>query len=359
MVQPVAPTQPMQPSDGTPRSGRRRLPRPGRIGAALAILGMLLLLILPASFAGAQNGQSDDEASPAASPAAGTAPAGEYTVALTDDDVPQDMVGGPDLIGRWQIFFESGGSYSMSRADVGGLVTGSWEADGDTITITDEGGLLSCINSVPTGGPEVPVETATYTWKTDGSGLTLAPVEEGCQARKIILSTRKLDVFVECITAAFAVGGTPQAATPEPAATPATDDEGKPIIENPFGGGESDEGDEGEISQDDAEAGIDDLLGQLSACWATQDAARIIPLFGTEFLNALIDQTGSIEDVIGIFEQLIVVPIVWERSGPAEVNGATASAVVAIRIGSDEQFQRFDFVFEDGQWKLDNFGVGN
>lgn len=335
------------------------------VASILATLSLLLTLLLPAGLALAQDDEDADDA--VATPqVSGEPPAGEYTVAITDDDIPQDLVGGPDLIGRWQIFLRPDGSYSIARADIGVVVTGSFTVEDETITITDEVGLLSCVNAIPTAGPDVPVETATYTWDLESSGLTLLPVTEGCQGRKLILSTRPLDLFVACNTVAVPLSTEDETdeATPEAAATPDDGEDTIPVIDNPFGRDEDDEAateeaeDEGDadISDDDAEAGIDGLLGQLSACWATQDPARIIPLFGVDFLDALLEEAGSLQDVAGIFGQIMVVPINWERSGPVDSDGDAFSAIVALTIGGEESFQRYSFVFEDGEWFLDSFG---
>ena len=80
----------------------------------------------------------------------GEPPAGDYTVAITKLDIPSDLVNGPDLIGRWEILFGADGSYVLRRADLGDMVTGSYTIEDQTITITDEGGLLSCANALPT-----------------------------------------------------------------------------------------------------------------------------------------------------------------------------------------------------------------
>ncbi len=351
-----------------------------RSASILTVLSLLLALLLPAGLTLAQDDEDDGSDDVAATPAASDdSPAGEYTVAITDDDIPQDVPNGAVLIGRWQIFLEPDGAYSLGRADIGIVATGSYTVDGETITITDEDGLLSCLNAIPTAGPDNPVETATYTWELGNSGLTLTPIVEGCQGRGILLSTRPLDLFVACNTTAVVLNvGAEDAATPaaspvaddESDATPELDEDSIPVIENPFGTDEdeegedadTDEGDEDEdqdstdISDEDAEDGIDALLRQLSACWATQDPARIIPLFGAEFLQTLLDEAGSLQDVAGIFGQIMVVPINWERSGPVESDGETFSAIVALTIGGEESFQRYSFVFEDGQWLLDSFG---
>src|SRR5690349_12771504 len=69
---------------------------------------------------------------------------GTYTVVIQVLDVPLDVANGPALYGRWQIHFNADGSYSTERADVtGDMVTGTYELDGNQLTVTDEAGLLS------------------------------------------------------------------------------------------------------------------------------------------------------------------------------------------------------------------------
>ncbi|MCC6674762.1 MAG: hypothetical protein IT339_06170, partial [Thermomicrobiales bacterium] len=45
-------------------------------------------------------------------------------------------------------------------------------------------------------------------------------------------------------------------------------------------------------------------------------------------------------------------PIVWERSGDISLEAPNRlSTIVKSTVGTEEDFQRFTFVFEDGQWK--------
>jgi hypothetical protein len=336
--------------------------------------------MLPAATAFAQDDEDEE--------AEGEPPAGDYTVAITEDDIPSDLVNGPDLIGRWQFFLRPDGSYSLGRADIGEVVTGSYAVEDETITVTDEAGLLSCVNSLPTAGGDGPPVSGTYNWELNDDGLTLRALEEGCAGRRLLLATRPLDFFVACSTEAVeipppVVAGDDGAPTDEEDEEDADaeeeadeeadaeedadaeeeaagedegegEDDGDRVLDDPFGGG--DNGDGGEPDQEGAEDGIDGLLAQLSACWTTQDPARILPLFGSDFLNALVDQTGSLYDVAGIFGQIMAVPIRWERAGEVELEGTEASSLVSQTIGAEESFVRFLFVFEDGEWKLNSFG---
>ena len=124
------------------------IPSAVRSASILMVLSLLLALLLPTGcYPGpGRRRRRRRRGTPAASD---DSPAGEYTVAITEDDIPQDVPGGADLIGRWQIFLEPDGAYSLGRADIGIVVTGSYTVDGETLTITDEGGLLSCVNAIP------------------------------------------------------------------------------------------------------------------------------------------------------------------------------------------------------------------
>ncbi len=47
-----------------------------------------------------------------------------------------------------------------------------------------------------------------------------------------------------------------------------------------------------------------------------------------------------------------VLAIVWERSGDISLEAPNRlSTIVKSTVGTEEDFQRFTFVFEDGQWK--------
>jgi hypothetical protein len=370
------------PAELGPTRARRRAAadhagRAGRLfrsAARSAALSLLLSLLLPIAVAVAQD--DDDEA------AEGDPPAGDYTVAITQDDIPTDLVNGPDLIGRWQIILAPDGAYSLVRADLGQVVTGSYEVEDETITLTDEGGLLSCVNALPTAGVEAGTETGSYTWELDDrDGLTLRPIQDGCAGRRLILTTRTLDFFVACETEAVAIApptgedDLPIVAGQE--AEEEIEDEGEEgtqegeageegedgddrVLDDPFGdgeeNGEENGGDGEEPTQEEAEEGIDAVLDQLSACWTTQDPARILPLFGTAFLDQLVEDLGSLYDAAGIFGQIMAIPITWERAGDVNLDGTNATALVSQTIGAEESFVRFLFVFEDGEWKLASFG---
>jgi hypothetical protein len=252
------------------------------------------------------------------------------------------------------------------RADLGTVVTGSYTVEDETLALTDEEGLLSCVNALPTAGREAGTATGSYTWELDErDGLTLRPIEDGCAGRRLILSTRTLDFFVACETEAMAIAPPTgeddlpvtagQAEEEELEETPTaepTEEDGGRVIEDPFGGGGG--GDE-EPDQASAEEGIDEVLDQLSACWTTQDPARILPLFATEFLDQLVEQTGSLYDAAGIFGQIMAIPITWERAGDVELDGSNARCLVSQTIGAEESFVRYTFAFEDGTWKLNSF----
>lgn len=295
-----------------------------------------------------------------------TAVAGSYAVAISDDDVPLSLIGSATLIGAWVVDFGADGSYQIARQDVGAVVMGRYEVSGGDLTITDESGLLSCANAQPIGETQ-PV--ATYAWQKAGDQLRLESDSDGCATRRVLLGTRPLSPFVACRTVAdeLPASGTPAAdgatsgmdrglralqkaendgATPESNQT--GDADATPVAAGtpaPIGVG------------DDPEQAIADLIGQLNACWATGDPARVLPLFSQVFLD---DATGggaaTLDDLAGQLRQLQTSTIAWELAGDIEVNGDEATAVVAATIGGEEMLKTFAFVREDGAWRLDNLG---
>lgn len=319
--------------------------------ATIAVTMLLsLVIILGSPFRAAGQGGSDrDEI------------AGDYSVAITREDVPADLTGGPSLIGKWRISFGEDGDYTVRRQDVGDLVTGTYEIEGDQITITDEGGVLSCAGVASATGTAA---TATYAWDRVGTGLSLTPVEEGCAARRLLLATRDLGAFVACLTGQ---DSDVDAGMTTPAATPDADDPldalaeevGRVATPDDDGEAEDEEATQGEPDPDNPEAAIDELLSQLTACWASGDPANVLPLFSEDLRRDLVQALGpgSTEaDLIDTLTPFLAVPITWERAGDLDLEDEDrASAVVAVRIDVEEEFQTLEFVFEDGAWRLATF----
>lgn len=281
--------------------------------------------------------------------------AGDYSLAITREDIPADLAGGPSLVGKWRISFSEDGNYTVRRQDVGELVTGTYEVEGDQITITDEGGILSCAGVAAATGTAA---TSTYAWDRVGAGLALTPVEEGCAARLLLLATRDLGAFVACLTAED--GGT-DAGVSTPAATPDADDPLDALAEE-FGQAatpEDEEATQGEPDPDNPEAAIDDLLSQLTACWASGDPVNVLPLFSSGLRSDLVQSLGpesTEDDLVDTLTPFLAVPVTWERAGDLELEGDDrASAVVAVRIDVEEEFQTLEFVYEDGAWRLATF----
>ncbi|MDP9367824.1 MAG: lipocalin family protein [Chloroflexota bacterium] len=317
------------------------------VRAATIAVTMLLSLVIalgsPFRVAGQRGGERDEIA-------------GEYSVAITREDVPADLAGGPSLIGKWRISFGEDGNYTVRRQDVGDLITGTYEIEGDQITITDEGGILSCAGLASATGTAA---SATYAWDRVGTGLSLTPVEEGCAPRRLLLATRDLGAFVACLTGQ---GGDADAGVTTPPATPDADDPLDALAEE-VGRAATPDADEeatqGEPDPDNPEAAIDELLSQLTACWASGDPANVLPLFSEGLRRDLVQALGpdSTEaDLVDTLTPFLAVPITWERAGDLDLEDEDrASAVVAVRIDVEEEFQTLEFVYEDGAWRLATF----
>jgi hypothetical protein len=314
---------------------------------------------------------------------------GEYTVIISRDDIPLSLIGGPGLVGDWHIVFAPDGTYSASRLDLGSMVYGTYAVDGQTMTVTDEAGLLSCSNPQPNGAPAL---TATYSWELLGARLQLEAIEESCATREILFTTRALSIYVACLTPSLgATSGnadlpaardeaearaeesvTPAAARDPnaifpgvPEATPvpsdrATPTAGTPASGTPVSGTPAPEEEFVEIAtQEDATEAIDELLAQMTACWATGDPVRVIPLFSPLLIEELTGG-GAVEiaDVVAALLPIQTLSITWERSGDVVFTNddeTEAEAVVTLTIECEEQFTTLRFLRTDEGWRFLTF----
>lgn len=316
---------------------------------AFALTGLIALtaLLAPSSFVRAQS--DGDELT------------GDYTVAINSEEIPTDVANAEMVVGRWRISFQNG-VYEAERLDLGVLIQGSYELDGDSVTITDESGIISCSNPTGAADGETDVSSATYTFERDDNNLAMTPVEDGCGLRRILLSSKEFQVFVACLT-----GSIPA----ESDATSATeDDDGEEITPTPESKGASpldvlsidatpesgsDEEKADSREGEDIEAEIDGLLGQLTACWATGDPARFLPLWSEDFRDAFLSgDEDENQAAIGSLQAAMQVPITWERAGDIDqTSDDTVEAVVRTTTLDEEEFVRYLFVFEDGAWRWD------
>ncbi len=306
---------------------------PGAIGAT----ALLALFLVGASLLPAQSlAQSTDTLS------------GSYAVALSRDDIPTDLADGYGFVGRWIISFNDDGSYVGERQDVGIVVTGTYTTSGSQVTVTDESGLVSCSNASATTISPGDISTGTYEFAVVGQTLTLTPIDDGCRGRVVLLSSRALSVYVPCTTepldqAAVVASGTPESVEE-------ADDVDDPLasILTPVDP-TTEEADSPDAMSIAAE--VDALLGQMSACWSTGNPSLWLPLLSNAFRASLIGNSPDFESTISA---AMSTPIVWERAGELDVESATrVTAIVRATVGMEQDFQRFVFVFEDGEWRWD------
>jgi hypothetical protein len=327
-----------------------RMQRPTKRSRFLAIAAALLMIATVAgSFAlyGAVRAQDDS-------------PVGEWSVAITRTDVPVDIASSFSYVGRWRLGIDADGTYQAERLDVGAtVVTGSWTIDGDQITFTDEDGLLSCSNGAAAPIIDDDIDSGTYTWVRSGKTLTLTRVDDACPGRVILLTTFSFSTFVACSTTPMSMAellGTPVAspvaeepavsASPESVTTVLTPDAaiGSPATAPELATTASPVVGSTSFAQE-----VDDLLAQLTACWASREPERWLPLLSDEFRDALIQSDPNFLETLTISMSS---PIVWERSGDITIEAPNQiSCIVKSTVGTEEDYQKFVFVFEDGQWK--------
>lgn len=263
---------------------------------------------------------------------------GNFTVVISIPDVQRDIANGPALYGRWQISFRVDGTYGAERADlVGELITGSFVIEGDQVTITDEGGLLSCANASIVGHqPDSAV--GVYRWERNDDRLSMVPIDDDCAGRRILLSTRQLTGFAPCATQPLNLSA---AASPIAQAPPVADapDEATPVANG---------------SVEDA---IDELLSQMTSCWATGQPEFFLPLL-TESYRSDILRSGTTGDPVSELAALMAAtPFVWQRTGGVDmIDERNATALVRQAVNNQEDFVRYAFAFEDGQWRWNGAG---
>ena len=305
--------------------------------------------------------------------------AGDYAVSIGSNDIPTDLAGGSIMVGRWHVAFQADGSYYAERLDIGRVVSGTWELDGDTLTVTDVEGLVSCSNATAMTGDQGDVSTGRYSVVVDEDILALTPAEEGCRTRAVLFGTRDFGQFVACLTNAPAADVSPVA---EPEASPVPDDElSESRGESNDGGlfdlltptsGQADEDagadeeatddqaaedenaqeDSGDVNQAAVDAEIDDLLAQMTACWSTQDAEQFLPLLTEDFRDTFLG-AGTEEEQTAEIEELMIQPLVWERAGDIDVNDDEATVVVRLSIAGADQFLTYRFLLGEDGWQWD------
>jgi hypothetical protein len=265
---------------------------------------------------------------------------GVFSVTITSDDIPRNMAGGPALAGLWNMTFNSDGTFSLARQDVGQIVNGTFEAQEATLSFTGWQGLVGC----PIAEDDEP---ATYAWREEDETLTLTSIDDTCAERLTLLTTRSMGGFEACAVAARPLADpfAPGADVGDFFATPVAE----PL---PVTGVAAQEG----LSEGaDAEEAIDNLLQQANGCWATGDPARFMALHS----QAVVDElafVGPVEDFARQLRLFMATPLVFKRIGPVNlIDPEHAWAYVEVTLGGDPLPQRLDFVFENGSWLFDTF----
>lgn len=260
---------------------------------------------------------------------------GVFTVSIGRNDLPPGLPGQAALLGLWTVTFNADGTYALARQDVGTVVDGTFEIDGDQVTFNDWQGLLGC------GGPTASDPTATYAWEREGDTLQFVALDDGCADRRVLLTTRAFGMFQACTTPplpGFAGGSVaaPAAATPVAPAAGVGAQEGAP-------------------QSADAQEAIDALLREATGCWATGEPGRFLALHTSEALSELV-AFGPLPDFAQQLRLFMTTPIEFRRIGDITLTDPDhAWAYVEITLGGEALPQRLDFAFEDGAWLFDVF----
>jgi hypothetical protein len=263
---------------------------------------------------------------------------GDYSVTITKDAALPSVANSPMLVAAWHIGFHEDGTYLAERIDIGPMVQGSYTVDGDTVTITDESGTLSCTQPSTSGDATLDVAVGIYTFKRDDKGLTLTPQTDGCALRVILLSSSELGPYTACPVAPAGLGAL---ATPMTPGTPVVADAATPITDP-------------QSSSGDAEAQIDQLLASLTSCWLTGDVSRFLPLltpeFQASFLSSGVEGKNASQQSRALASAMGA-PLTFERAGTVrQVRDGEATCIVKTTLAGQESFARFKFVQVDGGW---------
>lgn len=314
------------------------------VGQALAVVVMLIGLAIPLA------SRAQDTSDPNGSIV------GTYTVVINVLDVPLDVANGPSLYGRWQIHFNADGTYATERADVtGDMATGTYELDGNQLTVTDEAGLLSCANESIVGSiPDA--ATGVYTWTRNDDRLSLVPVEDNCTGRRILFSTRQMTGYVPCAATPveLSTSASPVAEEPTAEASPEADSSIASILgaATPEAEGSPGAAPEGSVPDQ-----IDTLLSQMTSCWATGQPELFLALMTSSFRTQFLQADSSTDPITALATLMASTPYVWERAGEVDVIDAThATALVRQAVNTQEDFVRYQFELEDGAWLWNGAG---
>jgi hypothetical protein len=263
---------------------------------------------------------------------------GVFAVAITPDDVPASLVGGPALTGFWNFTFNGDGTFTLARQDVGEVASGLFDSGASTVTFTAWNGLVGC--DIAEGG-----EPATYAWQEADDALMLTPITDSCIERLTLFTSRSLGRFEACTIA-------PRLFSDVAPTEPSFDDLLATPVAPPATGVTAQEGlSEGE----DVEQAIDRLIMQANGCWATGDPARFLALH-SRMVGDEILFIAPPEDFVRQLRLFMSTPLSFERIGDVHLlDPEHAWAYVEVSLGGDTLPQRFDFVFEEGAWRFDTF----
>lgn len=321
--------------------------RPALGGQTLARLAAVVsMVVLTVAFAWPAPAIGQDD------PAA---PTGVFTVSIAEADLPPDLPGGSVLRGQWTLTLNEDDTYTVARQDVGVIAAGTYEVDGATLTFAGWGGLIACGAAEAASTGEEPAG-ASYAWELNGEELTLTPIQDTCQDRRVLFGTRSFGGFQACSVAPLAslveAGG---AAVEPPAVTPpSTIVVDQQTAATPAAPGATPEADAPAVpAGSDVEAAIDSLLQQATGCWSATDPARFLALHSPAALADL-EAQGPLPELANFLLQAMTTPIAFDRIGEVTlVDPGHAEAYVEITFGGQVVPQRLAFAREGDGWLFD------
>lgn len=266
----------------------------------------------------------------------GQLPTGDLTVSLDESAVATDFSNSPELRGRWTLSLSDDGIFTLARVDVGVVAIGQYEAGPASLELTRWDGIIGC--QIGEGDP-----AARYAWSANGQRIAFTSVNDTCDDRVTLLTTREFGSLAACDVIGpqredpftFPDG----AGTPEPRQTRAQ-------------GVTAQEGYSEEAELDGA---VDILLQQASGCWDASDVEGFMALH-SQGVQSQIAMMGPREPFVSELQAFMQQPLHLERIGSVHL-GDSDHAWVYIEVDLDGQAlpQRVNLVRESGAWLLDSF----
>ena len=264
---------------------------------------------------------------------------GVFSMSLTPEILADGISDAALFTGRWTLTLNNDGMFSLARADVGEVASGSFTAGPASLSFDTWQGVIGC--AIATDGAP-----AEYAWRMANQALTLTTIADSCPERQALLTQQPLGQASLCVgddhpaSDPFAVLDEPSEVT-QAAETPTR--------------GSGVTAQEGSTSDASPEAGVDTLLAEAAGCWAVSDLERFMALHSSGLVNQLA-MMGPPEAFNAELSTFMEASLRLQRIGQVHLEDPDhAWAYVEITLDGLPNPQRVNFVRERDRWRFDSF----